>query len=581
MSLQIWLPFNGNLDNFGLNTISTTGTPSYDSNGKIGACLQSQITLSNYTTYLQPSHTNSISVACWIKSSRCDYIMACNAFELSCSSSWVQFRLGNGNSNTYQALTSIKPLADTWNHIVGIWNADSKQVLCYLNGELVASTQCANNINFNTISASSELPYNGTNVKINDFRIYDHALSAKEVKDLAKGLVLHYRLAGPGQENLITGNFSCTSTNTIYKSQGTVDCVLTAADLMANQGRTLTLSYDVYSLGDYTQNTTGSWQADRFGIHGAVNYTKSGSSTSTQDYPLANLLSRGKSGRVFTSWKIPTGVTSFNTGLGFSVQTNGRDGYAYPASNNSSTWYLKNVKLEWGSIVTPWCPNPADALYNAMGYNNNIEYDCSGYRRNGTKNGTITWDIDSPRYTTSYSALSDYPIKAEVNMPSCDSMTVSFWTKITTFGAAKSGLFATSNMSTDPTDYNDTAMAQRDSDIDLKGVSGSGKIFNFTAPSTGQWHHCVFVYDGSKVYYYQDGKKINEEACAIGALKSYQYFYLGYSKAGGVVRKTLGKWSDLRIYTTALSAEDIAELYHSAVIVDNTGKNYAYEYFEA
>ena len=216
-----------------------------------------------------------------------------------------------------------------------------------------------------------------------------------------------------------------------------------------------------------------------------------------------------------------------------------------------------------------------------MGYNNNIEYDCSGYRRNGTKSRNITWDIDSPRYTTSYSALSDYPIKAEVNMPSCDSMTVSFWTKITTFGTAKSGLFATSNMSTDPTDYNDTAMAQRDSDIDLKGVSGSGKIFNFTAPSTGQWHHCVFVYDGSKVYYYQDGKKINEEACAIGALKSYQYFYLGYSKAGGVVRKTLGKWSDLRIYTTALSAEDIAELYHSAVIVDNTGKNYAYEYFEA
>ena len=203
MSLQAWLPFNGNSDNFGLNTISITGTPSYDSNGKIGACLQSQVTLSNYATYLQPSHTNSISIACWIKSSSCDYIIACSAFELSCSSSWVSFRLGNGSSNTYQALASIKPLADTWNHIVGIWNADSKQVLCYLNGELVASTQCANNINFNAISTSSRLPWNGTNVKINDFRLYNHALSAKEVKELAKGLVLHYRLAGPGQSNLM------------------------------------------------------------------------------------------------------------------------------------------------------------------------------------------------------------------------------------------------------------------------------------------------------------------------------------------------------------------------------------------
>lgn len=584
MSLQVWLPLNGNLENQGLSNVTITNNgATVDNNGKIGKCYS--FNGSSAKISMSINLTPAMSFCAWVKFNSVQnfVIDARNSSgqgyqPMYISSTGVQIYSSGSPSGGY---ISYSFSTGIWYHLV-VSYSNNKGYL-YVNGTLVGTIGVASltlNNSILTIGSrySSEGYFDG---KLNDVRIYDHCLSAKEVGELAKGLVLHYRLSGPGQENLITGNFSCTSTHTTYQSQGTVGCVLTAADLMANQGRTLTLSYDVYSLGDYTQNTTGSWQADRFGIHGVVNYTKSGSSTSTQDYPLANLLSRGKSGRVFTSWKIPTGVTSFNTGLDFAVQTNGRDGYAYPASNNSSTWYLKNVKLEWGSIVTPWCPNPADALYSAMGYNNNIEYDCSGYRRNGTKSGTITWDIDSPRYTTSYSALSDYPIKAEVNMPSCDSMTVSFWTKITTFGTAKSGLFATSNMSTDPTDYNDTAMAQRDSDIDLKGVSGSGKIFNFTAPSTGQWHHCVFVYDGSKVYYYQDGKKINEEACAIGALKSYQYFYLGYSKAGGVVRKTLGKWSDLRIYTTALSAEDIAELYHSAVIVDNTGKNYAYEYFEA
>jgi len=62
---------------------------------------------------------------------------------------------------------------------------------------------------------------------------------------------------------------------------------------------------------------------------------------------------------------------------------------------------FKNIKVEEGEIATPWIPNPADAEYSALGFDDGIEYDVSGYGNNGTKVGDITYDSDTPRYNTS------------------------------------------------------------------------------------------------------------------------------------------------------------------------------------
>ena len=565
MSLVVWLPLNGNLENQGLSNVTVTNNgATVDNNGKIGKCYSFNGS-SNYITISSFSVPENFSISIWGKWNSLNNWSRLIDFGSATSGTGYGFLIANsttssnmifayecGSGSVNMDIGTI--VLNTWYHIVITFQGTNIKI--YLNGTLVKTVTSAasvggHTLNYNYLGKSNWSQDALLNGKLNDFRIYDHCLSPKEVKELAKGLVLHYRLAGPGQENLVKD-----SNKKIISGDYAVTSYKLSEALVLNQIYTITmkakLTPDLKWIGIWSDG-------------GGTMFTDC----------------QARNENNFYKWTVTCNSSNATHNIFTIFASNNNVGVMQGSTPKTGTCEIEWIKLEKGSIATPWCPSSADALYSTMGYNNNIEYDCSGYRRNGTKSGTITWDIDSPRYATSYSALSDYPIKAEVNMPSCDSMTVSFWTKITTFGTAKSGLFATSNISTDPTDYNDTAMAQRDSDIDLKGVSGSNKIFNFTAPSTGQWHHCVFVYDGSKVYYYQDGKKINEEACAIGALKSYQYFYLGYSKAGGVVRKTLGKWSDLRIYATALSAEDIAELYHSAVIVDNTGKSYAYEYFEA
>jgi len=39
---------------------------------------------------------------------------------------------------------------------------------------------------------------NANNYNLNDFRLYDTVLSPREVKEISKGLVLHYPLSMPG-----------------------------------------------------------------------------------------------------------------------------------------------------------------------------------------------------------------------------------------------------------------------------------------------------------------------------------------------------------------------------------------------
>ena len=68
MSLQVWLPLNGDLHNQGLSNVTVTNNgATVDNSGKIGKCysIGSSKRISS-TIDASKLKTNSISFACWV-----------------------------------------------------------------------------------------------------------------------------------------------------------------------------------------------------------------------------------------------------------------------------------------------------------------------------------------------------------------------------------------------------------------------------------------------------------------------------------------------------------------------------------
>lgn len=300
MSLQVWLPLNSTAVNKGLGVVSKeSGTANFDKASKVGG---KALNLKQRSTYLCPQLANlkTFSIAFWAmvetsSSITGDWMDVMGFEDISSSGSSGNFRwetcyayaAGAGihwHDNATNALSntsySHNAAKGEWVHCCVVFDAVAAKIYSYSNGVLgLTSTHLGGHFN------SAGRFYLGENNIIEgciqDVRIYDHALSAKEVKEISKGLCLHYKLSDYGMPNLISGNFSCTSTKNEYTFSGSLSCLLTAADIMANKGKILTLSYDVYSMGNYTSLDTSAWSANRFGIHGSMQAVEEGKTTAT------------------------------------------------------------------------------------------------------------------------------------------------------------------------------------------------------------------------------------------------------------------------------------------------------------
>ncbi len=206
MSLQVWLPLNGNLNNQGLKNIQAVGNGiTLDNSGKIGQCYSfdgtdDYITLNNITC----SGWTEFSLTCWCYPTT-DFnslflIRGNSAHRIRIADNGITFR--DSNNSTLRTIGFRETIPQNqWVHIACIYNRG--EISMYINGILTnhnTSYYHSNSIllsDHNEVriarsqSTSGNSYYTG---KINDFRIYDHALSAKEIEEISKGLLLHYKL---------------------------------------------------------------------------------------------------------------------------------------------------------------------------------------------------------------------------------------------------------------------------------------------------------------------------------------------------------------------------------------------------
>ena len=580
MSLITWLPLISDTKNKGLSypVITTTGTIAYN-NGKLGTAL----TFNNTAITLKPAplntNTKEFSFAFWFKptstnSYQCLYngrttVGGAIAIFRDPSNLW---RFDDGTQRTFNFGTVV----NEWHHYV--FTRDESNVKLYIDGVL-KQTMTASSFTCETASASigmssvSNATPNANPItgQVNDYRIYDHVLSVKEVKELAKGLCVYIPLDWGANPNLainsqtlngFSGKSNFTGTNSNYlDSNGVRICkALCSAD---SNGGPYCSVFSRTSTIPAVNGTTYTWSMY---IRGNREMIKN----------VGHECGGTKAVTITPEWQYVTKTWTYNTS---NYQAIVFYGNSSDRQWKTGDWIeIKELKIEEGSIATPYIPNTAETLYTEKQYFKKFAEDCSGYVRVISKGGTATIGEDSPRGTGTYCTSGCYvkcdtgfPINA--NMPTWSitfwfrpdiGKTFTSWSDVFRFWinteAGNNTLF---RLETQNSSGNNYCLYYNNS-----GASsyGGGALTTITE---NKWYHLAFCCDSTKIYQY-----VNSE------LKITHTINTGYKPTGPTGYFQIGdggmyaSYADVRVYATCLSADDIKELYQIPVQIDKTGKVY-------
>lgn len=524
---------------------------------------------------------------------------------------------------------------DTWCHCCVVFDYNAGKVYSYTNGVL---TNTYNHLGgkFNANGTFYLGETNNIEGMIQDVRFYNHALSSAEVKKISQGLILHYPLNfyGLGSQNLLQ-NTHFNSQYTQSSGWDTSKNGTLLANLWGGYNSGVANQATVYHAhlkefhGEYVYEYIKTANESWLGIsQGGLQDVLQAGETYTFSWEEYHVNGTNRVGTGLYYYK--TGASSANFHLGiqqaatvtrltgqwqrFSYTftaptdadwTKNMSWYIYGHYNNNGTFYLRHPKLEYGSTATPWVPGweetyvlPWPEFYEV--------YDCSGFGNNGhymqfsasnNNYGYIQPISNFPKYevATQITSINSTANQQEgtmylygacgLNNPT--EMSIAFWLKPIGYGYGNStgqGYFCTTNYPNNyvnnnylnvGSDYQSSAMNHRDSAVDINDSNSTTQCRPSFAPTFNEWHHYVITYDGQVGRVYKDGvQSSSAQFSSAKTLDSFEGVVLGFSKAGGVWRRNNAHYSDLRVYATCLSANDVKSLYQNEAYIDTSGTVY-------
>lgn len=605
MSLVAWFPLNGNISNHGCADITPiiNVAPNYVS-GKTGKCLATGgFSLSAADTAKVLHKTTSICM--WFKALADDSTNRTALFGNASMTppnnrkfSLFQYPTANDlhwswqnddSSDAYSSSVIYGALPkNIWTHICATQDEESGRIRIYVNGELKHS-EILNiknmNITFNNkTTIISDLYYHN----ICDLRIYDHELSVKEIHEIMKTCILHVDFNNPavGRENLVTMDY-----------------------LYAESEFTRTKKYDADSGYYYNYKLRRIGTGSNYWSDLGTNYFKF---TAGKVYYYsckvrvnkANFMMQLRAARVGNDWTTRM-VTVCNSSLadgqwheysiyqtinetfdryGTAITCNPRLEFYTESLVTSGTVYECDIDIKDCQVVEA----PFYISYLPPGWTKDKIYDSSGFGNHGTIYGTvpIVKDSTSPigSCSATFGGTENYiSFGPASNIMPTDEITVSAWAYLPNWNVT----IAMRVISC--TEGGGFQLSLNDTDGYIGApcyVSGGymQALYDRSKVTPG-WHMMTLTFDGLNLLFYLDGVKVAGQTRSskgtIGYNPTAPLLISGEPNSSTTIGCSWrGSIADVRIYSVALSAEEILQLYNSKAQISSNGVLFGSEFEE-
>ena len=569
MSLIAWWPLTGHTNNYGTMSgeLQATGSSVTYTDGKIGQAMYTG-SLNLTADQWQKMIGNTISIAMWVYTREDGTYSAGTPFfgnggmtkpnnrkftmfhynnRTSFHCSWQHDdQSGTDAKATYWgcSYTNFFEL-NKWVHLCIVQDAATETITVYRNGEEYSKTKVDGLASLNIKSAAAAPIRNSIDYQhTNDIRIYDHALSAFEVKEIAKALIMHYNFDDIYAEpttNLLPTELHSKTVNVaanVYGDPVTIDItegLIQGADYTLSLYQTVgsaNLSTGVSSrlICYYTDGTYDDNSTSKMGI------------TLPQDDK-----------EYYYEITVKTNKEKTISKLG---------GWILDHSNaNGKVRSYRLAQIEAKDHATPYTESSrAVKTYNEVALAQPTVLQNINYSSDSANGG--------------YSLLcNNTHLKTLSSTYNQEELTLAAWVKPFSEGSGAiilGGAYL--------------VMSGKKISVYCYGKNPAGYHNSSKEMTLNEWHHIAVVWDKEYCRGYIDGELVIEKACVSDEQPDTSRKHLHDKKdigsENGTSRIFDGLIDDARVYNTALSQNDIIDLYKTKAYVIENGDVACSEFVE-